>query len=183
MDAEVAVSFALPAATVTGANHLEGFAVWAYADRELVGPFTVAGGAFTLPAPASEVIYGLLAPLEGMTLPLREKLQNAQPFKPPARVYEVEWAVSQCGPFEMRANGGAWREVPLRHFGGAPLPAEATGEEGPDLLDAPLLDRLYTGYAKVEGLEGWTKQGQIEWRQLKPAPFKLRSIRYQAAYR
>jgi hypothetical protein len=183
LDAQVTVDFETPAAVVTGASHLEGFQVWAYADRDLVGPFTVAGGSFTLPKPASEVIYGLLAPIGGKTLPLREKLQNAQPFNPPARVYEVEWSVSQCGPFEMRANGGPWLQVPLRWFDGGPPPSEATGEEGVDVLDAPLLDRLYTGKVKVEGLEGWTRQGQIEWRQLVPAPFKLRSIRYQAAHR
>lgn len=182
LDAQVTISGA-PSATITGLQHLEGLPVWCFADGDLLGPFTVAGGEITLAKPAAVKIVGLAATLSGRTLPLREKLQEAQPFRPPVRVHTVEWSMRGCGPFEMRANGGAWFEVPTRHFDGGPTPKEATGEEPADSLDTPLLDRLYAGRMRVEGLTGWTRDGVIEWRQLTPAPFKVRGIRYEVAYR
>lgn len=184
LDAQVTISGA-PSTTISGLDHLEGRDdVWVYADRDLLGPFSVAGGEITLVEAASEKIVGIAAPLSGKTLPLRDKLQEGQPFHPPVRVYEIEWSLRDCGPFEMRANGSDWREVPIRHFDGAPIPLETTGEEpAGDLLDTPLLDRLYGGRMRMEGLQGWTRDGIIEWRQLTPAPFKLRAIRYQVAYR
>jgi hypothetical protein len=57
------VTFTAGTATtaVTGAGHLEGqTAVYAVADGRVRGPFTVTGGAFTLPKAASTVHYGLL---------------------------------------------------------------------------------------------------------------------------
>jgi hypothetical protein len=184
LDAQVTITEA-PSAVITGLDHLDGRDdVWVYADGDLLGPFTVAGAAITLARPASEKIVGIAVPLSGRTLPLREKLQEAQPFRPPVRVFLVEWSLRDCGPFEMRANGGAWVEVPIRHFDGKPIPKEATGEEpAGDLLDVPLLGRLYSGRIKMEGLAGWTRDGLIEWRQVKPAPFKMRGIRYEVSYR
>ena len=184
LDAQVTITGA-PSAIIPNLAHLEGRDdVWVYADGDLLGPFTVAGAQIILAEPASVKIVGIAVPLSGRTLPLRENLQQAQPFRPPVRVYEIEWSLRDSGPFEMRANGGDWREVPIRHFDGAPVPSEATGEEpAGDLLDTPLLERLYSGRMKIEGLQGWTRDGIIEWRQLTPAPFKLRAIRYQVAYR
>lgn len=183
LDAPVRITGAA-STSVTGLGHLEGLDVWCYADRDLVGPFTVTGGGITLPIAAEEKIAGLAVLASGKTLPLREQLQSAQPFRPPGRVYMVEWSLRECGPFEMRANGGAWTEVPIRHFDGAPVPKEATGEESAgNLLDVPLLDRLYAGRMKVEGLTGFTRDCIIEWRQTVPAPFKMRAIRYEVAFR
>jgi hypothetical protein len=34
---------------------------------------------------------------------------------------------------------------------------------------------------RMENLKGITRQGQIEWRQTKPAPFKMRALRYKVA--
>jgi hypothetical protein len=184
LDAQVTITGS-PLATISGLFHLEGRNdVWVYADRDLVGPFTVTAGEIVLDEPAAEKIVGIAAPINGRTLPLREQLQRAQPFRPPCRVYEIEWSLRDSGPFEMRANGGPWTEVAIRHFDGAPVPKEATGEEPvTDMLDVPLLDRLYSGRIRNEGLQGWTRDGLIEWRQTAPAPFKLRAIRYQVAYR
>jgi hypothetical protein len=181
LDAQVTLS-GTASVTVDGLEHLEGREdVWVFADGDRVGPFTVTGGEITLDDPASERIAGLFAGLEGRTMPMREKAQDGNPLRPPLRVYEVEFALAECGDFEMRANGGDWVEVPIRHLNGAPIPKEATGEEPEGDLDTPLLDRLYTGYMRIENLKGITRQGQIEWRQTKPAPFKMRALRYKVA--
>ncbi len=183
LDAQVTITGS-PLAVIADLDHLEGLAAWVYADGDLLGPFTVEGGEITLPEPASVTTVGLAAPIAGRTLPLREKLQEMQPFRPPVRVFLVEWSLRDCGPFEMRVGGGEWLEVPIRHFDGAPIPKDATGEEpAGDLLDVPLLNRLYSGRVKMEGLTGWTRDGLIEWRQLAPAPFKMRALRYEVSYR
>ncbi len=89
LDAAVTVTGA-PMIVVPGLDHLEGLSVYAYADRELVGPCTVRNGAITLDTPASSITAGLASTVSIKTLPIREKLQNTQPFKPPCRVYEAE---------------------------------------------------------------------------------------------
>jgi hypothetical protein len=181
LDAQVTLTGA-ESVTVDGLEHLEGREdVWVFADGDRLGPFTVSGGEITLDDPASERIAGLFAELEGRTMPMREKAQDGNPLRPPLRVYEVEFALSQCGDFEMRANGGDWVEVPIRHLDGGPIPKEATGEEPGGDLDTPLMERLYTGYMRMENLKGITRQGQIEWRQTRPAPFKMRALRYKVA--
>jgi hypothetical protein len=48
-----------PTTVVSGLNHLEGYAVMALADGVPRGPFTVAGGAITLPVAASNIVAGL----------------------------------------------------------------------------------------------------------------------------
>jgi hypothetical protein len=45
-------------ATNTHTSHLEGAEVFALADGEVVGPFTVTAGEFTTPTPVSEISYG-----------------------------------------------------------------------------------------------------------------------------
>lgn len=183
LDAAVTGRFSVPSVVISGLGHLEARQVYAYLDRDLYGPFTVAGGQIIVDTPCLDYTVGLKFDVQGCTLPIREKLSNGQPFKPPCRVYEVEFSLGGSGPFEMRANGGEWREVSLRHLNGGPPPAQLTGEEpANDWLDVPLLDRLYKGYFTIENLQGWTEHGEIEWRQLSPAPFKLRSVRYQVSY-
>ncbi|MBJ7535285.1 hypothetical protein JDN40_14330 [Rhodomicrobium vannielii ATCC 17100] len=175
-----------PRVTVTGLAHLEGEAVYAYADRALVGPFTVAGGQITLETPASEIVVGLPFLVEIETLPLREKVpggrDGVQEFRPPCRVFEVEFYCNKCGPFQMAANEGDWSDVPLEHFDTLPLPVELSGQETPLVLDTPLLDRLFTGYARVENLVGWTRHGPIKIRQTLPVPFYLQSLRYEVSF-
>jgi len=178
MDAQVSRTGSA-SVTVDNLDHLEGREdVWVYADGDLFGPFTVSGGEITLDDPAEEHIAGLHFEIHGKDLPLREELDSGTPVRPPMRVYEAEWSLKDCGPFEMRANGCSdWIEVPIRWLDGAPPRKEATGEEPEPDLDTPLLDRLYTGYMRVEHLKGWTRQGQIEWRQTRPLPFKIRALR------
>ena len=66
---------------------------------------------------------------------------------------------------------------------GGPLPQEATGEEpSNDWFDTPMMQRLYSGYSMQDNLRGWSRFGRVAFTQPVPAPFKLRSIRYEIAY-
>lgn len=181
---DAAVSYAgAPITVMTGLGHLEGHEVYAWIDRDLYGPFTVADGEIDLPIAATEVLAGLAVIPLIRTQALREKLTNEQPFKPPARVYEVDLALSATGQAMLSANDGPLIEVPLRNWNGAPLPEHATGDEPDnDLFDVPVLDRLYTGEVTIEDLEGWTDHASITVTQTVPAPWHVRAIRYQISY-
>lgn len=165
-----------------GLGHLEGKAVWAWIDGNLAGPLTVTDAAIALPFPGSDVRAGLPVLARLRTLPLRERLQNEQPFRPPARVYEVELSLLETGPVWLIANDGDALEMPVLRLDGLPLPGEGTGEEVAALADASLMDRLLSGESVVDGLEGWTTHAEIELFQTVPAPFTLRSIRYEISY-
>jgi hypothetical protein len=167
---------------ITGADHLEGRTdVWAIADDELIGPLTVAGGQFTLDTPAADVRFGLLPEWETRGQVLREKLANSQPFRGPARIYEMELAVKATGQLQLSTNGGQWLDVPLvrtetRFRDGGPL------QSGGDPTE-PVYRRLYTGNVLLTGLLGVAEYPYWSLRRTVPAPVHIKSIRQEVAHR
>lgn len=186
LDAAIRVSSPVPVATVGGLEHLEGKEVWAYAGSELSGPYTVENAQITIPGDeaATEIVVGQAPPLYVRGQKLRDKLQNDQPFRPPARIYEVGLSLKATGPFEIRVNGGMWREVPLTFMDGGTLDfgelAASEAGYGPEL---PLLDRLLTGDVVLRNLRGWSRHAVWEMRQLVPAPFHVKAARFEVAMR
>lgn len=166
--------------TITALAIYEGKAVWVVADDELVGPLTVTGASVTLPAPAAHKIVGLFAECSGRLPTPREKLQNGYPFHPPARVYEMELALEATGYLEISANGGAFREVPLTHLSATRQDAgwNAAGGE----IDKPMMQRLFTGYVRMENFRGWLRHPTIAFRQSRPAPLFLKALRYELSH-
>lgn len=162
-----------------------GRTLWAVADGDVVGPLIAdAVGTITLPRAASQVTAGIDNGIRITPLPMRPRANEEPPFKPPVRIYETELSLLQTGALAFAANGGPAEEVALRHFDGGPDPALGTGEEpSTDLLDAPLLSRLYSGSVTLEQLEGWTENGQWQITQPVPAPLWLRAIRLEYAHR
>lgn len=175
-----------PFTTVSHLEHLEGQEVWAYAGAQLCGPFTVVGGAISVdPSDAATTITaGLHAKVGGRLQKLRDKLQNDQPFRPPARIYESGLSLKDTGHLEIRANGTEWREVALTFMDGGTLdygqlsPASTEDGYSPAL---PVLDRLLTGDVTVENLRGWSKHPTYEFRQVVPAPMHVKAIRNEIA--
>lgn len=98
---------------VTGLAVHEGKQVWAWADGDLVGPLLCEDGEVRLPLPATEIVVGLFPAARARLPELREKLQNGYPWRPPARIYEVEVAVEDTGDLDISVNGGPFRPVPL----------------------------------------------------------------------
>ncbi len=163
---------------------LEGQLVWALVDGDLDGPHTVVGGQIMLAATDGTALIGLDFGTDVEGLDLREQLQNAQPFRPPVRIYEAELALANTGYIEFGANGAEPEEVPLRHVDGETRAETETGEEPDnDFLDVPMMQRLYTGRVTIEQLEGWTETGRWRLRQRKPAPMTVRSARLEVATR
>lgn len=166
--------------TITGASHLDGHDdVWAIADGEVLGPFTVSGGAFALGREADSVTYGLLPPWTVRYQVLRNRINAEQPFRPPARIYEVEVSVRDTGHLTLGTNGRAHAEVPLVRLGdqfqhGGPLQTETGGAAG-----LPMFDRLYTGNVTMSGLIGFSKTPFLELGRTIPVPVHIKAARME----
>jgi len=173
-----------PRTVVTGLEIHEGKTVWALGDGDILGPHVVTGGQITLEQEAADIVAGLPVLVDAESLPLREKLSEGQPFRPPARIYEAELSLVSTGHVLFGANGGPLIDVPLRHLDGSPLPSEATGEEPlEDELDVALMDRLYTGSLRIDKLEGFSRHCTWRISQAVPAPLTVRAVRLEIAMR
>lgn len=160
-------------------SYMEGRVVYAYVDGGLDGPFTVAGGAITLSKPGDFVVVGLEPEWFLRGQPLRERLSDAQPFRPPMRIYEVELALRDTGGLTIGTNGRPREDVSL-------LTAQGFEDGGPlqsgghpaDVMMA----RLYTGNRRLGGLLGWTEHPYVEIGRPGPVPVHVKSIRYEVAH-
>ncbi|CAN1721994.1 protein of unknown function [Hyphomicrobium sp. 1Nfss2.1] len=183
LDATVTYEFTEPTSTLTGLKHLAGKAdVWAYVDGDLWGPLTVsAGGVCELDVAGIDVSIGLKSEWRSAPMPLRDKLNERQPFRPPGRIYEMGITVQSTGPIDLSVNGGPAREVPVTYLGdkqydGGPF---QTGGE----MDLPLLERLFSGTITMQNLRGWSKHPTWELSQSKPAPVEIIAVRTELAFR
>jgi hypothetical protein len=181
---DAAVSYPGPAASVSLPLHLQGQQVYAFLDGDVYGPLPTSGATLTLPKVAtSQIVIGLWSPVEIDTLPWRPDPKKSQPWRKLVRIYMVELSLLNSVPVQISANGNAFIDAPMRYFDGGPLPQEVTGEEPTnDFFDVPMMQRLFSGKTKLDGLKGWTRQGIIKVRQAVPGPITLRSIRYEIAW-
>lgn len=177
-------SVGAPRTVIEGAGYLEGRSdVWVIADGDVIGPVTVSTGVITLDEPASDVRYGLMPEWRAQSQVLREKLQNSQPFRGPARIYEMEFSVKSTGQLMLGTNGGALAEVPMirteaKFRDGGPLQTATGGD--PTL---PMYDRLYTGNVLMTGLLGIAEYPYWEVSRTVPAPVHIKSARIEVAHR
>lgn len=136
---------------ITDLDIHDGKEVWAWIDGDLYGPLTVSGGQVTLPVSAVKAAIGLFPPLRARLPTIREKLQNGYPFRPPARIYEVELALAGTGQIDLAVNGAAFRDVPLA--GELRDINIRAARDTSGLLDAPLpaatLERLVRAVAMI----------------------------------
>jgi hypothetical protein len=182
LDAALVFEFTEPTSVIPGLDHLEGKTdVWAYADGDLYGPFTVEDAEITLEVEALDVTVGQFRAIEIEPMPIRDKLSEAQPFRPPGRIYEMDISVNNSGPFDLAVNGGAAREVPVTFFGAKQAdggPFQTGGE-----MDLPLLDRLFTGSIPMQNLRGWSDHPRWTITQSKPARLEIAGVRSELAYK
>ncbi len=169
---------------ITGLGIHEGKTVWGLGNGDILGPHVVEDGEVTLEQEVTDVVIGLPFFVDVESLPLRDRLSEAPPFRLPARIYEASLSVVAAGQVLFGANGGPLIDVPLRHLDGGPLPSEATGEEPlEDELDVALMDRLYTGELRIDKLEGFSKHPTWRITQNVPAPLTVRSVLQLVAHR
>ena len=174
-------SLGVPRTLISNIENLEGMEVYAYADDELVGAYTVVGGEIVLDVAASDVTVGLAPDWFMRYQVVRDKPNVAQPFRAPARIYKAEISVEATGSLTLSSNGKTHREVSLLRLGdafkdGGPLQTEDGGAPG-----LPMLQRLYTGYVTIGGLTGWSDHPFIELSRSVPTPVKIKQTRYEVA--
>jgi hypothetical protein len=152
-------------ATVTGLDRFEGAEIWIVADDQPEeAAKTVVDGAVSLDKPAdTSVQLGLVFVPQIDLLPVRIPLGSGSSYQRSMRIVAATIDVTDTPYLEIRANGGAWRPVSLR-------------KHGAGLLDVPLNQAGITGPKRIEGLRGWSREGQFSIRQPLPSPFAVRGV-------
>lgn len=183
LDAAIIYEFSEPTSTLNGLKHVAGKTnVWAYIDGDLWGPLAVdSSGVCTLPVAGLDVTIGLMSEWRCAPMPLRDKLTEKQPFRPPGRIYEMGITVQATGPFDLSVNGGPAREVPVTFLGEKQYDGGPFQEGGQ--MDLPLMQRLFTGTSTMQNLRGWSKHPTWELSQSKPAPVEIIAVRAELAFR
>jgi hypothetical protein len=164
LDGAVDFAFANPATALTGLTMHEGAIVWAIADGYVEGPFTVAGGAVTLPNASRQITIGRWTAPIAKTLPLVRDVAPHTVLKRPARVHTVRLDLLNTTSLAIGANGRPAKDVPLYRAGQA--------------TDQPLAS--YSGERAVTGLKGFTQEGQVVITQVRPGALQVRDITTEA---
>ena len=158
-----AVSLTLPEAStaVTGLTDHEGAEVWALADGEVYGPYTVAGGAITLDKASTDITVGRWRPFLAETLPASREIAPKIVTESEVGYHTVRVSLKDTSSVAIGANGADPVDVSLLFFGGVP--------------DVPSTQNLFTG-KREETATGAMIDPTIVVTQLRPGPITLRSI-------
>lgn len=171
-----------PRSVATGLDYLEGRDdVWVYADGELLGPLTVTGGEIELGITASDITAGLEPEWRVRGNVTREKLQAAQPFRSPGRIYEVELALKSTGAIRLGTSGGPHAEVPLTYLGSGMAHAGPLAVPDGGAPQLPMMQRLFTGSVVAQGLIGVARHPYIELSRSAPVPVTVKAIRWEVS--
>lgn len=165
LDCTVTVSQAA-STTVAGLGIHEGRTVWARADGDMVGPFTVTSGAITLLYPAAVIEVGRWLPPVLTLLPFTRELNERNVVKRPGRIHTVKIHARAVGSLAIAANGQPVFDVPLA--------APGDPGEGP----WPPVSGLIT----VTGLTGWQVGTTVTLTQLRPGAFDIRDITVEGRF-
>ena len=140
---------------ISGLDHLEAASVYALADGDVQGPFTVASGAITLTTAASVVHTGLLITADAETLDLdiqgsdiRDKRKRVQGIKV---LLNASSRVFQAGP-----DSSSLQSVTLDGY-----------QSVADTFTGPVDMAIYSR---------WTDEGRVFLRQAQPLPLEILSI-------
>ena len=153
--------------TVTGLSRFNGRQVWAIGDRNVFGPYLVAGGTITLPVPCFNVTVGTWRPPVVSTLPPPREVGPNTVLKRKARIHTVHISVLDTTSLAISTNGGALHEVDLHRWG--------------VLADVPELDQGITRTIKISGLRGYADAPFLTISQLRPGRLNVRAITVEAA--
>ena len=148
-----------PATAITGLAHLEGRAVVALADGDVVPGLTVTGGAVSLPFAAAKVHVGLPFVAEAENLPPAIELQDAGSARGrPQSVSRVRLQVEKTRGVQIVTPDGRASEMI---------------KTGADLSD-PLV--LTTGMVELTSPAYWGPDGTVMLRQPYPLPMSILAI-------
>lgn len=152
-------SIATPVTTVSGLDHLEGKIVMALADGLVQGPFTVSGGAITLPHAATNIIVGLAysADLQDLRATTGEQLVS-------------EGKRKQVSAVTLRLDNALGLLVGPDFDNLSPVPGLLT--PSPYTPPAPLISNDTRALVQAQ----WNTEGQIAIRQPYPLPATVLGI-------
>ncbi|OYY06616.1 MAG: hypothetical protein B7Y70_16205, partial [Rhizobiales bacterium 35-68-8] len=118
LDQAVSLSFETDTANIGGlADDFEGASVWAIADDEAYGPFTVTDGAITLPVEAGEVTVGRWMPLRMDALPPSRQIGPEIVTESKVGYSTVRASVMNTTSIAIGANGQPAEDVSLLRAG------------------------------------------------------------------
>lgn len=153
--------------TVSGLSRFNGRQIWAIGDGDVFGPFTVAGGAVTLPKAASSITVGTWKAPVFETLPLPRNVSPDTIVRRKGRIFAVHLSLEDTTSLAIASNGGQLREVDLFRYG--------------SMADVPELSSGFTGTIKISGLRGYSDDPYVQISQLRPGRLNVRSITVEAA--
>ncbi|MET3601050.1 hypothetical protein [Martelella mangrovi] len=160
-------SFGSPSATISGLSRFNGVSVWVIADGNVFGPYTVSGGALTLPIAVSAATVGTWSPPIVKTLPPLREVGGGRVIKRRARIHTVHLSLSDTTSVAVGTNNGQLREVNLMRYG--------------MLADVGELNQGFTGEIKITGLRGYADKPFVTVSQVRPGRLNVRSITFEAA--
>lgn len=164
LDCARTITLAPASTAVTGLADYEGATIWAVADGFVSGPFIVAGGAITLPYPASSVTVGRwVAPIMD-SLPANRDVGPRIVLRRPGRIHTLQLNLLDTTSIAIGANGLRARDQMLYRAG--------------DPTDVPLapVSRQIT----VTGLRGFTDAPSYRITQTRPGRLQVRDVVTQA---
>jgi hypothetical protein len=149
---------------VTGLELHEGAEVYAQCecdgDEWIFGPFTVADAQITLPRSVHKAIVGRWTAPSARTLPPPRDIAENVVLKRKARVHGVIASLIGTTSIAIAANGGRPQDLPFLRAGMQ--------------LDRPA--PAYTGDVSIDGLLGYSDDGEVEITQLRPGRLQVSAL-------
>ena len=156
-----------PSAALSGLSWFNGEDIWVIADGHVFGPFTVSGGALTLPRPVLSGYYGTWKPPVATTLPPPRDIGPNVVLQRPARIHSLQINVQDTTSIAVAVNDQPLKDIDLVRFGAA--------------ADVPELNAPYTGFVTVRGLTGFRDEPTVTISQVRPGRLIVRSVIVEAA--
>ena len=148
------------ASTFGGLWHLEGRDVYGVADKEAIGPITVANGTVTLPDSFSKVTMGLRIEADGATLE-PDNVQDETWAAKTKTVSRVTVRVKSTDGLQVSGDGESYLIQETRMYQGNTKPAEQT---------------LVTGKLRYDRTAKRSSTGQVYFRQYSGLPTTILAI-------
>ncbi|MFK0330906.1 hypothetical protein ACIQUB_07260 [Rhizobium sp. NPDC090275] len=167
LDEAIDFTYGVAQKVVAGLSRFNGREVWAIGDRNVFGPYTVAGGQISLPVAVSAATVGTWRPPIVSTLPPPRDVGPNTVLKRKARIHTVHISVIDTTSLAISTNGGRLHEVDLHRFG-----VQA---------DIPELDQGVTRSIKISGLRGYADAPFLTISQTRPGRLNVRAITVEAA--
>lgn len=168
LDDAIALAFNPASSVIAGLEAYEGIELWAIAGANVHGPYRVAGGVITLPAPVQEVTIGRWQPPRISTLPLSRTVGPKIVALARGRIHTVHLQLEDTTSVAIAVNGGPARDVPL-------LRTADIAAGGPELVQS------FSGRRTLRNLKGWVDDPYVTITQVRPGRLTLKSIVVEAA--